>query len=817
VIGSDEETCRPFVVTLPGVTRPRSDAKVSGVEPTMAAPSLESLAQPSMAGTMARQLVGGRYEIQGLLGSGGMGAVYRARDTELDEMVALKMLHGELVDDPAMLTRFRQEAKLARRVTHKNVARTFDIGEHAGAKFLTMELVEGESLASFVASRGRLSPGEAVPILREVCAGMSAAHAAGVVHRDLKPDNVLLGKDGRVVVTDFGIAHALASGGRATKTLGGVVGTPEYMAPEQVEGASDVDGRADIYALGAMMYELFTGQPAWSGDTPYVIAAARLVRPPPDPRAVLPSLPSGLAEVVMRCMAKERSARFATADELVVALVKASASESVKSMDSPAPPSRGPTLDAMAAGNAAGKTVAVLPFQNAGAPEDAYLAEGLTDDLIDVLSMTRGLKVRPRGVVAHLKGQERDPAEVGRELGVEVVVQGSVRKTAVGVRANARLIGVADGFQLWAKRFDRPAADALLVNDEAAQAIADALTVECTVKPRAAPTDAAAVDLYLRASHELAKFLRPDVARAVELYEQALARAPNNHTILSGCARARVRLAFFGGEGSQRTLELAREAAERAVSEAPEIGESWAALASARFMGGDAPGAVRAVMAALARAPGLAHAQEILGRILLEAGEIEKAAAHLRMALSIDPSVLVPRWELVRMHGLLREWARADALLDLPAEGQGGRVMKFLYRSRLALWRGEDHPDLENPPTLGPEFGAFADRPALRTLLLTRELPDAYRDSLEASARTADRGSRRRVLFCQLNAELLAYVFEVDGALASTKEAVESGLHDLLWMDRCPVLDPVRRDARFEPLRAEVEERAARVRSALAE
>jgi serine/threonine-protein kinase len=311
--------------------------------------------------------------------------------------------------------------------------------------------------------------------------------------------------------------------------------------------------------------------------------------------------------------------------------------------------------------------------------------------------------------------------------------------------------------------------------------------------------------------------LRPDVARAVELYEEAVARAPNDPTILSGVARARVRLAFFGGESSKRLLELAAEAAERAVSGAPENGESWAALAAARFMGGDPPGAVRAVLAALARAPGLAHAQELLGRMLLEAGEVDMAAVRLRTALSIDPSVLSPRWELVRMHGLLREWSRADALLDLPAEGAGGRVMKFLYRSRLALWRGQDHPDLDDPPPMGPEFGAYADRAAFRKVLLTRELADGFADSVQESARTAEPGSRRRVLFFQLNAELLAYVFEVDGALASVKEAVDAGLLDRLWMDRCPVLDAVRKDARFEPLRAEVEARAARVRSALGE
>jgi len=431
--------------------------------------------------------------------------------------------------------------------------------------------------------------------------------------------------------------------------------------------------------------------------------------------------------------------------------------------------------------------------------------------------MTHGLKVRPRGVVAHLRGQDRDPRVLGQELEVEVVVEGSVRKTPAGVRANARLIGVTDGFQLWAKRFDRPAALALLINDEAAKAIAEALTVHFTAKPRVPPTDPQAIELYLRASHELAKFLRGDIARAVELYEQALARAPNDPTILAGCARARVRLAFYGGEGSTRLLELAREAAERAVSGAPENGEAWAALAAARLMGGDPPGAGRAVRTALARAPGLAHAQELLGRMLLEVGEVEEAASHLRAALAIDPSVLSPRWELVRMHGLFCEWGLADALLDLPADGPGGRVSKFLYRLRLAVWRGEDHADLDDPPELGPEFGGLSNIRAFREMLRTREVTDSYREALEKAAALAEPGSRRRTLFYQLNAEIFAYVFEIDTALASVKEAVDAGLLDRLWIDRCPVLDPVRKDARFAPLREKVETRARSTLSALGE
>ncbi|HVY49887.1 MAG TPA: serine/threonine-protein kinase, partial [Minicystis sp.] len=305
------------------------DAAASAADPTLAATSgaaapVSAASDPAVAAAGCASVggtyvVAGRYEILGMLGVGGMGTVYRARDRELDEVVALKALRRELVDAPGMLERFRREVKLARRVTHPNVARVFDIGEHDGEKFLTMEYVDGESLAGLLAREGALSVARGVELAVAVCAGLGAAHHAGVVHRDLKPDNVLLSKSGRVVVTDFGIARAVMDGG-AGQTAGGLVGTPAYMAPEQVEGAADVDARADVYALGAMLFELFTGARPWIGDAPIAVAAARLVHPPPDPRAKKPDLPTPLARAILRCMARRREERFASVAEVAAEL-----------------------------------------------------------------------------------------------------------------------------------------------------------------------------------------------------------------------------------------------------------------------------------------------------------------------------------------------------------------------------------------------------------------------------------------------------------------------------------------------------------------
>ena len=787
---------------------------------TMVAPPTVGPPLPSVTPPMTR--IAGRYEILNLLGEGGMGTVYRARDTELDELVALKVLRRELVESPAMLARFRQEAKLARRVTHRNVARTFDIGEHEGEKFLTMELVDGESRASSAARRGRLPLQEVLHIVHEVCAGMSAAHAADVIHRDLKPDNVLVGKDGRIVVTDFGIAHAAAGAVGAQKTVGGIVGTPAYMAPEQVEAATDIDARADLYALGAMMYELLTGERPWPGDAPFAVASARLVKPPPDPRAVIPGLPAAVADVVLRCMAKDRAHRFESAEALALAFGEAvprpgtmdvTPQSAMSPVPTVRPPARARVTDAAPHTIGFDRTIAVLPFKNGGPPEDEYLADGLTDDLIDLLSMTRGLKVRPRGAVAHLAGDRGDPRRTGAELGVQVVVEGSVRRTPTSIRVSARLLSTSDGFQIWAKRFDRPAADMLVVNDEAAHAIAEALTVESRASARVAPTNPAAVDLYLRATHEYRRFWREAAVEAVALYEEALALAPHDATILAACARARVRVAFFGGEGAKEMLALARAAADRAVAGAPEAGTSWVALASARMMEGDSPGAARAVRTALDRTQGLAPAHDLIGRLLAEVGRPNDAISHLRTSLSIDPTDFMVAFELARVYALVGRWDESQALLDAEAENRAADASRFVFRMRQCFWRGKVHPDIENAPAFGPYAGIMATPTELKDILTTRELSEEARQRLVARVAAADPRSRRQILFSQLNTEIFAYTFEVDHAMDALLTTVNAGLQDILWMDRCPLLEPLRKDARFLPLRGEVE---ARVRPVLA-
>ncbi len=276
---------------------------------------------------LATPLYAGRYELQELLGVGASGSVYRVRDVELDEFLALKVLRKELVGDKQTIALFRNEVRLARRVTSRNVARVYDIGEYEGEKYLTMELIEGESLTRRMTStvdgtRRPLPLGEIAELIEQVCAGLLAAHQSGVVHCDLKPDNLLIAKDGRVVITDFGIARALQQSAPAKRDPRRFDGTPMYVAPEQV-GGERIDARADLYSLGAVIYELLTGKPPFSGDSLLAILAARVLNPPPDPRQVRPELPAAVAEIVLRCLAVHPQERFQSASELATALRQA--------------------------------------------------------------------------------------------------------------------------------------------------------------------------------------------------------------------------------------------------------------------------------------------------------------------------------------------------------------------------------------------------------------------------------------------------------------------------------------------------------------
>src|SRR5438309_2754866 len=293
---------------LPAGTTPRGSSAWSvAVSPPPDAPYPQG---DELVGT----LLADRYEILALLGQGGMGSVYKARDTELERLVALKLIRPDLASNPEILRRFKQELILAREVTHRNVIRIFDLGQTKGFKFITMEYVEGRDLRAVLRERGKLSPEETVRIIAQVCRALESAHAAGVVHRDLKPQNIMLDAKDRVYVMDFGIAHSLETPGM-TQT-GALMGTPEYMSPEQAKGIK-VDARSDLFALGIIFYEMLTGISPYKADTALATLLKRTQERPPPPAEVDPAIPKAISDVVMQCLEIDRDHRYSTAREIL--------------------------------------------------------------------------------------------------------------------------------------------------------------------------------------------------------------------------------------------------------------------------------------------------------------------------------------------------------------------------------------------------------------------------------------------------------------------------------------------------------------------
>lgn len=787
----------------------RSDTLVASSTPD--ASSEVSQVLGSMVASSERRLLAGRYELLGLVGEGGMGTVYRARDLQIDDEVALKVLRRDVVESPEVLARFRRELKLARRVTSRNVARSHDIGEDGEIHFLTMEYIDGEPLSKQLGRRMALPCKRVIEIARGICRGLEAAHAVGVVHCDLKPENILIDRDDRVVITDFGIARGLFDAG-VRRTMGGVLGTPAYMAPEQVEGSRNLTPRADIYALGVMLYELFTGELPWKGDSVFAIAAMRLNQPPPDPRLVRPELPEALARLVLRCLARQPADRYASATELDVALgslclddVPSAPAVARATVMSPAAREATPT----------GKAVAVLPFRSLGSADDMYLVDGLTEDLIDQLSMTPGLKVRPRGAVMHLRGQDRDAQEVGRELGVQVVVEGSLRRAGDTLRVSTRLISVSDGFQLWAKRYDCKAADVLSLSDEVALAIAEALTVAPqAAAPRAAPTDPRALDAYFRGRFEYHKFDTEALTRAVSHLEEAKALAPDDPMILAGYALACTRHWFLGMPGRS---EQARAAAERAYALAPQRAEPLIALASYSFFAGNVEQAVRHLRQAISLNAQIPDAHDLLGKILVETGPLSRGIEHLERSARLDPTFRATSSpNVARALSLLGNHARADEILrDLLREdpSRGGAWLQF---SRQVAWRG----DLIKARELLAATMEGIQQPfsqAILRNLLGEPVEGDPMHLLNPLFNSPTATWRSKALYQQGRCEFALGRRDHEAALEALSDAVDVGLIDQLWLDRCPIFLPLVTQPRFQQLRAVVADRARRIREAAGE
>ncbi len=712
---------------------------------------------------------GRRYRPLALLGSGGMGSVYLARDEELDELVALKVMRPDLLERPTMLQRFRDEVRLARLVSSPFVARTHDLAEHEGRWFLTMQYVDGETLSTKLRREGRLPLLDVVRIGSDVCEGLSAVHSAGVVHRDLKPGNVLMSTAGRAVITDFGIALRaeivpdIQDAGPTHFAATDGSGTMAYAAPEQLAGHA-LDVRADVFAMGAMLYAMATG------EKPFPAARTGL-EAPPDPRRAVVDLPDGFATIVMRAMARDARERYVSADAVRTALAALRPSE---------PHPRDSLLQ---------RFVRTLGAHEARrirlAPPDAV--DG-ANALFDVSRGELLARLHARGVV-RLAGTD-EPAEA--VLHVRIAHRDDDVVLELVLRSH-------DGnYQFWGKTLRGPQATLPRLLENAALEIERAFR-PTAAKPLVAPDELPSAEvarLFVEGRAEYRAFWGGRIQRSAQLFEQARALAPDHPLVLAWSAAAESRLGFFEeGDGRADAHGLAL----RAVDLAPHLAEARIALASSHMLHMRLVEAVPHYVEALVLAPGLAEQRAHFARVLLELGAESVALDLAETTFESDPTFTEGLGVIIRYHGLR---ARMDLAEATYRRAPHDTIVQTLYARACLVTRDRERFHAMYEPLAGidmePQPRRYLD--GVANLFAGRPMNYAAPPRFVAT--------RRRAFFAQIDAEVHAFRGDWRACMGSLEAASEMGLFDVVWLDRNPLFDELRGTVRFEVVRRASHERA---------
>jgi serine/threonine protein kinase/tetratricopeptide (TPR) repeat protein len=565
--GNPDDTafCGKCGTPLPSGRRVTSDVKAEA-----SGPRTETFQTPIKELTTGSTFAG-RYQVIEELGHGGMGKVYKVFDTDIKEKIALKLLRPEIALDKETVERFSNELKLARKIRHKNICGMFDLGKAEGTTFITMEFVPGEDLKKLIRKMGQIGAGRAVSIAKQVCEGLSEAHHLGVVHRDLKPQNIMVDEDGNARIMDFGIARSLR--GKGITGAGVMIGTPEYMSPEQVEG-KDVDSRSDIYSLGIILYEMLTGRVPFEGDTPFTVGVKHKSEVPKDPRQLNAQIPPDLDRLILKCLEKDKAKRYQTADELHAELTRIE--EEIPTTERMVPKRKLTKSTKVAAGEGDRKwkpiallagavvvlailvflglrifsphgeaidSIAVLPFENVNAdPNTDYLCDGITETIINKLSQLSSFKtVINRASVFTYKGKTVDPKKVGQELGVKAVLLTRLARVGDRLTISPTLVRTRDNSQLWGERYSRKFDDVFAIEEDMATNIIQALRLKLSGEQKqkisARPIDnAAAYEFYLKASREIDRFSEDACDRALQYLQSGHDLIGDNAVIYSAMA-----------------------------------------------------------------------------------------------------------------------------------------------------------------------------------------------------------------------------------------------------------------------------------------
>jgi eukaryotic-like serine/threonine-protein kinase len=745
--------------------------------------------------------VGDKYALERELGGGGMSRVFLATDRKLGRKIVIKVLSPGLAQEMSA-DRFAREVRLAAKLQHPNIVALVDADTCENLPYYTMQYVSGGSLRARIA-KGSVPPGEGLGYLKDIAKALKYAHRKGVIHRDIKPDNVLL-SDGTAVVTDFGIAKAISAArvddlpDEKYTARGTSIGTPEYMSPEQAVAEPTLDERSDIYSFGILAYELLAGvHPFADKRSRSELIAAHLMETPREIAEVSPDIPASLARLVMRCIAKPKEDRFSNGVELSAALENIELGR-VSSVDT-----------APRSWDAEALSIAVLPFANLSPdPENEYFSDGITAEVVSALTHVRGLRVKAGTSSFAFKGQAIDLATIARRLGVEMVLEGSVRKSGVRVRISVQLLNTADGSALWGDRYDRELSDIFAVQDEIASAIANALRRTLSsaghghVTPGAPTTtrvsvNAEAFELYLR-GRMLVEQRAEGMHEAMRCFDRAIHIDPGFSLPHAGLAYGFNLFGIYYALRAHEAFPQSRSAADRALQiDSSDVLALVMRAHAALWYEWDREKAASMASRALELAPAFYLAHDCIGFVRAAQGRFEDAIAAMQSARELDPLSDYATYDLGWVLILARRWKEAirelrKAVARHPESSEMHRVYGF------ALFHSGQHRE------------ALAE---FRTIL---ELNPAHRwgpaNLAQGLAACGDTAAARRIVSdieervphepMPLVGLAIAHHWlgDDDAALAWLERAIEARDYWLVMLRHDPSMNGLRGDPRYEAL-----------------